>query len=38
MDQIDHSLARHYGFSDEEVDFIVNHDFKYRMGVDDHSD
>jgi len=26
------SLASHYGFSEEELDFIVNYDIKYRMG------
>jgi hypothetical protein len=25
-------LARHYGFSEEELDFIINYDIKYRMG------
>ncbi len=25
-------LAQHYGFSDEEIDFIINYDIKYRMG------
>lgn len=32
MDEIDTVLARHYGFSDEELDFIINYDIKYRMG------
>jgi hypothetical protein len=27
-------LARHYGFTDEELDFIINYDIKYRMGKD----
>jgi len=27
-------LARHYGFTEEELDFIVNYDIKYRMGRD----
>jgi hypothetical protein len=22
----------HYGFTDEELDFIINYDIKYRMG------
>jgi hypothetical protein len=26
------SLARHYGFTAEELDFILNYDIKYRMG------
>ena len=32
MDQIDRTLAQHYGFTDEELDFIINYDIKYRMG------
>jgi hypothetical protein len=32
IDQIDQVLAKHYGFSDEELDFIINYDIKYRMG------
>ena len=24
----------HYGFTDEELDFIINYDIKYRMGRD----
>ena len=32
MDEIDTVLARHYGFTDEELDFIINFDIKYRMG------
>ena len=34
IDEIDRVLARHYGFTDEELDFIVNYDVKYRMGRD----
>ena len=32
IDEIDKALAKHYGFSDEELDFIINYDIKYRMG------
>ncbi|NCP29861.1 MAG: hypothetical protein GW867_07555 [Armatimonadetes bacterium] len=32
LDQIDCLLAEHYGFTDEELDFIINYDLKYRMG------
>jgi hypothetical protein len=32
MDEIDRVLAQHYGFTDEELDFIINYDIKYRMG------
>jgi len=24
---------KHYGFTDHEVDFIINYDIKYRMGL-----
>ncbi|MEW6375802.1 MAG: DNA methyltransferase [Thermodesulfobacteriota bacterium] len=33
IDEIDHVLAQHYGFTDEELDFIINYDIKYRMGL-----
>ncbi len=33
IDKIDRVLAEHYGFTDEELDFIVNYDIKYRMGL-----
>ena len=32
IDEIDKLLAKHYGFSEEELDYIVNYDYKYRMG------
>ena len=32
IDEIDLTLAHHYGFTDEELDFIINYDIKYRMG------
>jgi hypothetical protein len=34
IDEIDIVLARHYGFTDEELDFIINYDIKYRLGRD----
>jgi hypothetical protein len=34
IDEIDRVLAQHYGFTDEELDFIINYDIKYRMGQD----
>lgn len=34
IDEIDEILAQHYGFTDEELDFIINYDIKYRMGKD----
>jgi hypothetical protein len=27
-------LARHYGFTGAELDFIIHYDIKYRMGRD----
>ena len=32
IDEIDKILAKYYGFTDEELDFIINYDIKYRMG------
>jgi hypothetical protein len=32
IDEIDQVLAKHYDFTDEELDFIINYDIKYRMG------
>lgn len=34
IDKIDKSLSDFYGFTDEELDFIINYDIKYRMGKD----
>lgn len=34
IDKIDQVLAKHYGFTEEELDFIINYDIKYRMGKD----
>ena len=33
IDRIDRILGEHYGFSDEELDYIINYDIKYRMGL-----
>jgi hypothetical protein len=38
IDEIDRALAKHYGFTDEELDFIINYDIKYRMGQDTEED
>jgi hypothetical protein len=38
IDEIDRVLAQHYGFTDEELDFIINYDIKYRMGRDAESE
>jgi hypothetical protein len=34
IDEIDRVLAEHYGFTEEELDFIINYDIKYRMGAE----
>ncbi len=33
-DEIDRVLTKHYGLTDEELDFIINYDIKYRLGRD----
>jgi hypothetical protein len=33
IDEIDQVLARHYGLTRKETDFIINYDIKYRMGL-----
>jgi hypothetical protein len=38
IDEIDRTLAQHYGFTDEELDFIINYDIKYRMGQEEEND
>ena len=35
MDKIDMELAQTYSLTQEEIDFILNYDIKYRMGIDD---
>ena len=32
IDEIDMVLAKHYGFTQAELDHIINYDIKYRMG------
>lgn len=32
MDAIDKELTKVYGLTEEEIDFIINYDIKYRMG------
>lgn len=32
LDQIDKMLSKYYGFTQEELDYIINYDIKYRMG------
>jgi len=38
MDDIDIELARGYGFSPTETDFLINYDLKYRMGQEQAED
>ena len=38
IDKIDAALAKHYGFSELEVDYITNYEIKYRIGVSDVED
>lgn len=32
INEINKVLAQHYGFTEEELDFIINYDIKYRTG------
>jgi hypothetical protein len=34
IDEIDSVLAKDYGFTSEEIDFIISYDIKYRMGIE----
>jgi hypothetical protein len=34
IDNVDVELAKSFNFTDEELDFIINYDIKYRMGRD----
>jgi len=34
----DRVFAQHYGFTDEELDDLINYDIKYRMGRDSGGD
>jgi hypothetical protein len=36
FDAVDRALAREYALTEEELDFIVNYDIKYRMGETRH--
>ena len=33
VDKIDMILARHFQFNHEQLDFVINYDIKYRMGL-----
>jgi hypothetical protein len=32
-ERVDQMKNKHYGLTDEELDFIINYDIKYRMGL-----
>ena len=32
IDELDRALAKHYSFSVEELDFVMNYEIKYRLG------
>jgi hypothetical protein len=34
IDDIDRELAVHYGFTETELDYIINYDFKFRTAMD----
>jgi hypothetical protein len=34
IEAVDGLLAKGYGLTDEELDFVVNYDIKYRLGAD----
>jgi hypothetical protein len=38
IDEIDRVLARHYGFTAEELDYILNYDIKYRLEAEEVED
>ena len=38
IEEIDRLLATHYGLTQEELEFIINYDIKYRMGLEAESE
>ncbi len=34
FDNIEEILAKHYGFTEEELHYVINSDIKYRIGKD----
>ena len=38
LEEIDQVVARHYGFTEEQADFILSYDAKYRMGQSGEND
>ena len=37
INEFDRMLAQYYGFTEEELDFIINYDIKFRVGLDETS-
>jgi hypothetical protein len=35
IDDIDRALTAHYGFSQQELELLINYDMKYRMDSND---
>jgi hypothetical protein len=35
INEIDRVLAKYYGFTGDELDYVVNYDIKYRLGADE---
>jgi hypothetical protein len=33
IDEVDRILASHFSFSPDELDYIINYDYKYRVGI-----
>jgi hypothetical protein len=38
LDEIDAVLASHYGFTQQELDFVINYDIKHRLGCESDED
>jgi hypothetical protein len=38
VDSIDSIIAGYYGFTEEELDYIINYDIKWRMGIGNEGD
>ncbi len=38
INEIDNNLASHFGFTEEQLDFIINFDIKYRIGEELYSE
>ena len=38
IDEIDAVLSKHFAFTDEELDFVVNYDIKFRLAYEEDED